>query len=257
MVLVAASDDRLPRKIRLRVLCIEGSPLSAESIELIRAAVLQEDEDDLWSAIRLLSVHPQRGEKFKRALLDERIPLDRRKKIAGFLSQLFPDGPDRSEFIAKCLAELNLQPDLLDIVRLFSARFGDRLAFEQLLEKMGDGQIELAAQAVSLFGHHPGRVLAERAADLAEEHIGDGKDAARLGHAATTGMLYIFEMDFGMGGALRHAAPHAGTGRWMQLVEKWSERDDLGVVQKLELLTSASQLGSIRARDAEGRGYAP
>lgn len=248
LVLAAASDHRLPRKTRLRILCIAGPPLSAESIELIRSAFFQEDENDLWSAMRLLSVHPHRGDEFKRLLRDEQLPLERRKKIVGFLNHLFSTVAERTAFIAKCIAEVDIHPDILDIVRLFSARFGDRSAFTQLVEKMADGRIELAAQAVSLFGHHPDRILAERAADLSEKHIVDVQDAVRLGHAATTGMLYVFEMDSLMGGSLRHAAPHAGTGRWMQLVEKWSDRDDLGIVQKLQLLTSASRLGSIRAR---------
>lgn len=248
LLMAAASDDRLPRKTRLRILCIAGPPLSAESIELIRNALLQDDEDDLWSAISLLSVHPYRGDEFRRVLRDEKLPLERRKKIAGLLNQLFPTVAERAAFITNCIAEVDIHPDILDIVRLFSARFGDRLAFTQLVEKMADGRIELAAQAVSLFGHHPDRILAERAADLAEEYISDVQDAVRLGHAATTGMLYIFEMDSFMSGSLRYAAPHAGMARWMQLLEKWSDRDDLGLLQKLQLLTSASQLGSIRAR---------
>lgn len=248
LVLAAAGDDRLPRKLRLQILSINGPPISEESIGLIRSAFSQEDEDELWSAIRLLNVHPKLDDELKRVLQDEQLSLERRKKIAGFISQLFSTVSERTIFITNCIAEANIHPDILDIIQLYSARYGDRLALTQLIEKMVDGQIELAAHAVSLFGHHPDRLLAERAADLAEAHVHNVQSVLRMGNAATTGMLYIYEMDYWFGGALRHAAPHAGIGRWMQLVEKWSDRDDLSTVQKLELLTSASKLGSIRAR---------
>ncbi|MBT3066735.1 NACHT domain-containing NTPase [Rhodoferax sp. U11-2br] len=248
LVLATASDDRLPRKTRLRILNIAGSPLNEESIELIRNAFLQEDEGELWSAIRLLHVHPLREDEFKRILRNEQVPLERRKRISGYLNQLFATADERNTFIATCITESELHPDILDIMRLFSARFGDRLAFTQVLEKISDGRIDLAAQAISLLGHHPDRILAERAADLAEKHVVDVQHAVQLGRSATTGMLYVFEMDSFLSGTLRHAAPHAGIGRWMQVVEQWSCRDDLGGVQKLELLTCASQLGAVRAR---------
>lgn len=247
LALAVTSDARIPRKVRLRALYAAGAPLDGRSLQLIREAFALENDNELWPAFRLLENHPGRSQEFRSALRDERLGLERRKKLAGYFTQIFPDEKARSEFIKQSLSDSDLDPSLVDIIRLYAARFGDRSVFEILVEQIAQVPIEMAVQTISLFGHYPDRELAERAADLAEPRVITSKDAVQVGHAATTGMLYIFDMDFGFSGLLRHTAPHAATGRWMQLVEEWSERVDLSVVQRLELLTSASQLGSVRA----------
>ena len=87
LVLATASDERLPRGTRLKILCIAGPPLSAESLRLIQNTFSQEGDDDLRHAISLLAVDPRRGDEFNRVLRDAQLPLEKRKKIAEHINQ--------------------------------------------------------------------------------------------------------------------------------------------------------------------------
>ena len=248
LALAAALDARLPCRLRLHVFCVAGSPLDARSLPLVQEALASGDSIENWTVSRLLALYPDRAALFGDALRDERLSHARRRELACDVTQIFLNETERSDFIRRCLVDTELDAELANIMRLFAARYGDRAAFETLIERIADNPIDIAGQTISLFGHYPGRELAERAADLARTRILTGEDSIRLASSATTGMLYIYEMEYGLGGTLRYTHPHAGTGHWMELIEEWSERNDVTEIQRIMLLTAASQLGSERAR---------
>src|SRR5690606_31700005 len=53
-----------------------------------------------------------------------------------------------------------------------------------------------------------------------------------------------FEMDWGFGGAVRPAPPHAGIAPWIELLEDWSDRPHLGAQDRMQVRTAAAGLGS-------------
>ena len=57
-------------------------------------------------------------------------------------------------------------------------------------------------------------------------------------------MLYVFEMDFGLGGTVRPAPPHPGLAAWTELLEDWVEREELSERARLTVMTAAAELGS-------------
>jgi hypothetical protein len=248
LVLATALNEQLPRALRLRAFLVAGPPLDDRSLPVIHDVLAAEDSNEHWMASRLLALAPNRSALLSDVMRDQRLPHKRKCELAGDIALIFPDESERSEFIRRCLADVKLDGQLAIIIQLFAARYGDHSAFETLVDQIDRNPIFLVGQTISLFGHYPGRELAERAADIARARIENSEDATTLARSATTGMLYIYEMDYGFGGALRYTHPHAATGRWMELIEDWSSREDLTDIQRMELLTAASQLGSVRAR---------
>ena len=248
IALNVAGDPTLPRELRLNSLSICGEPLDDRPIELVETVLANDESSGQWIALRLLGQHPKRDAFLNRFLRDDRVPLARRLEVASRVTGAFPDDASRAQFVRDALASSDIDPALRDTFQVFAARYGDAAAFQSLIARIADAPCELAAHAVSLFGHYPDRALGELAADLAGGRGWTGAEAVRMGGAATTGMLYVFEMDWGFGGLLRYAAPHAATPRWMSLVEAWCGLTDLSFLQRLRLLTAASQLGSVRLR---------
>jgi len=248
LVLSVALDRALPRELRLHAFLIAEGPYDDGPLELIDDVLAEEDSSGLWIALRLLALHPKRNVLLNQFLRNGTVPTARRRTVAGYVSGAFSDAASRTQFIQDTVKDEDIDPEIIDTFRLFAARYGDKVIFETLVARIADGPSELAAHTVSLFGHHPDRVLGESAADLAKTRGWSGADAVRIGGAATTGMLHVFEMDWGFGGILRHTTPHAATSRWMSVVEEWCDLTDLTFLQRLRLLTAASQLGSTRSR---------
>jgi hypothetical protein len=72
----------------------------------------------------------------------------------------------------------------------------------------------------------------------------NGTDAASIAGQASTGLRYVFEMDFGFSGIMRDAPAHPGAGDWLGLLEDWLDREDLEAIDRLEIATAASEFGS-------------
>lgn len=248
LALTIALDEQLIRKLRLQAFRVAGSPLDVHAIPLIHEVLALEESAEHWTASRLFALAPDRIALLSEVMHDERLPHKIRCKIASDITLIFPEDSVRSDFISRCLADAKLDAELAIIIRLFAARYCDRSAFETLVDQIVKNPIHLVGETIALFGHYPSRELAERAADLAQARVESGEDATRIAHSASIGMLYIYEMDYGFGGALRYTNPHAATNRWMELIEDWSDREDLTEVQRMTLLTQASRLGSLRAR---------
>jgi hypothetical protein len=51
-------------------------------------------------------------------------------------------------------------------------------------------------------------------------------DIVRIANSVTTELRNVFEMDWGFGGAVRAASPHAGIASWLELLEDWSNQAD-------------------------------
>lgn len=248
LALSAAVDPALPRELRLHAFLIAGDSFDDDCLKLISDVLEEEESSGLCIALRALAQHPSRDALLNRFLRDDTVPMSRRRTVAGYTSEAFADEASRTRFIQEILEDSDIDPTIADTFRLFAARYGDKATFEALVARIADGSSELAARTVSLFGHHPERVLGETAAELAKTRGWTGADAVRVGSAAATGMLYVFEMDWGFGGVLRYATPHSATPRWMSLVEEWCDLADLTFLQRLQLLTAASQLGSASSR---------
>ena len=144
----------------------------------------------------------------------------RKRQLAGSVAQLFSIPSERVDFLRNCLAR-GIDGELAAVLRLFAARFGDKAAFESLIEEIPAHSIEIASQSVSLFGYYPGRELGERAADLVRARVHTSIEAASFGHSATIGMLYIYEMDFGAPCVTQPRARHPGGWSWWRTGPSW------------------------------------
>ncbi len=245
----AARDTRLPVEARLSCYGIAGRPLLPEAAQLT-ALMLRETESGAWHATDIIALAADPEEAFMAVLRDASIPEERRFQLAASLTRVFAGVMARESIIKRCLCDTEIPGDIAAVAMLHSAARGDRTAFESLVEMLPTLPTVIALQVVSLFGHHPGRPLAERAAALVQARTMTAAEAGKWAAAATCGMLYVFDMDWGFGGSLHDALPHAATDIWTQLVDQWSERADLTETQRFRILTAAAKLGS---PDAQAR----
>jgi hypothetical protein len=245
--LAVADNADFPLEVRLTAYKIAGAPLEGRAFEVIELALQNEEFRRGWRVSRIVALHADRSEFLAKPRRNSALPIENRTDLAGGMLHIFPEATDRAAFLELCRSDNQIPSKVVDVGLLVSARFGDRAAFVDLIKRLPQLPLDLAQQAIMLFGHHPVQELAERAAELVEGRELDAEAMVRMGSAAVTGMLYIFEMGFGFSGALRETAPHAGTARWMTLVEQWADRSNLTILQRLGLLESASRLGSDRA----------
>ena len=97
----------------------------------------------------------------------------------------------------------------------------------RLVEDIGEMTVEFAATTIALSGHYLERALAERAAALARDRCLSPDEVVRIADGAAMGMRHVFDMDLGLGGALRPMAPHPGLAAWTEVGEDWAGRSDL------------------------------
>ena len=77
----------------------------------------------------------------------------------------------------------------------FAARYGDRAAFEALLDRLSTLGIDVAWAAVALLGHYRSRELGIRAAEAIGTRVTRTSEAVNFAESAVIGMNYVFEMD--------------------------------------------------------------
>jgi hypothetical protein len=191
---------------------------------------------------------PNPAEATKTLILDSTISIDNREYIAGSLTHIIPDLDERRSLSRALLADTQLDERLGYTLELFEARHGDRSTFERLLDRLNLMPLKFAGTTIALFGHYRDAALCARAVAMVRSRKLDGKDAANLASQVASGMRYIFDMDFGFGGALRNSPPHPGTAEWLELLESWLARTDLKPLDMLEIATAGSELGSDLAR---------
>lgn len=247
LVLGIARNPRLPDQARMRAYELAGAPLEDAAIRLAREGFRHPDWDRHFEARDLVKLHNNPEAFIIEIFTDPAVPLERQTSLAAQVTSMFPDTGERAALISRIRANGAVPNDIKIALALFQARFGDRATFEELVEGIAVNTISHAATTVALLGHYPDRALAERAAVLARARCQTPADIVRLSASTTTGLLYVFEMDYGFGGVLRSAPPHPGLDAWRILVDDWTDRTDLPPKEKLKLLATAGQLGSERA----------
>ena len=136
-----------------------------------------------------------------------------------------------------------------DLMLAFAARFGNAEAYEVLVGRLATLDSELATITVSLLGHYRSRALGVRAAELVAMRNMDAAGVTAMANSAVTGTTYIYEMDALRGGPLKYCPPHPSIDIWAEMVEAWSDRNDLSLIQRWRVLTASVDLGSGRALD--------
>lgn len=248
LALSVARDGRLPDQTRLRAYALAGRPLEPDGIDLALAGLRHDDWGSHYEARDLVEAHEDPIGFLRSLLRDNSIPIKRRGDLAAQVATLIKDTSERALFLEASILDQSLDPEVKVTLQLFAARYGDRQAMEQLVEQIGTLPLEHAGTTIALFGHFPDRELAERAAEIARQMPFSPEKMERVANSATTGMRYIYEMDFGFGGALRSAPPHPGIESWRYLVEQWSSHSALSPLGRLSILTAAADLGSEQAK---------
>jgi hypothetical protein len=251
-VLEAARDARLPFDIRLNCFRLAGRPLTPGELAILRE-ILRNDKGRPWHATGVVSLAADPEGLFLELLGDSSIPEGYRLHLAGNLTQIFPHADTRDRVIDRCRRDSAVPAEIVQVAMLHAARHGDHRAFTALIEQLQTLPLLIAQEAVSLFGHHPGRALAERAAELIGARVTTADEADAFARSAEFGMLYAYQMDFLGSGGLLDTPPHAATPRWAQLLDTWSKRDDLSDTQRMRILTVAARLGSERAQECLDR----
>lgn len=248
LALSTARNQRLPAQVRMRGYVLAGTPLEEDGVALALTAFRHEDWDRHYEASYLVKAHAKPARFLGELLRDALIPLKRRQDLAADVARVLPDVETRRAFSRACISDSSVDKEIRLTLELFEARFGDRAIFDDLVERIGQIAVEYAATVIALFGHFPDRELAERTVTLIRNRDLTAAEVVQIANSTATGMLYVFEMNFGFGGTLYPAPPHPGLSVWTELLEDWAERDDLSPRQRLAVMTAAAELGSERAR---------
>lgn len=248
LVLSLARSQDIPVKARLSAYRIAGSPLEDDALDLAYEAMRQTDWDASHRVPDLLALHPEPAGLLSDIFRDETISLEQKMDLAGSSARIINDPETRRKFALSSLADPALDRKIRTALQLFEARFGDRGAFEQLIEDIPVNAVDEVGTTLALFGHHRDRELGERAAVLVHGKVKTPEDAARLSQSVTTGMLYVFEMDWLSTGLLKDAPPHPAIPLWTETLEAWACLPDMPALECLAILDAAAQLGSEWAR---------
>jgi hypothetical protein len=197
-----------------------------------------------YEARDLIGVHANPPAFLERLLRLPTIPLDRRIELAAGIGRHIEQENERRKLAQSLIKDHSVDLEVRIALRLMEARYGDADEFRSLVEDIPTLPVQHAATTIALFGHYPDRSLAEHAAALTRVRAQSDADILRIANSAMTGLRNVFEMDWGFGGALREASPHAGIAPWIELLEDWSDRTDLAPQGKMRVRTAAAGLGS-------------
>lgn len=246
-LLLARSRD-LPLSARFSAYRIAGRPLEEDALALTYETMRHAEGEASREVSDLLALHSDPSGLLLEIFRDETISLDQKLVLAGSCVKVMGDPETRRKFTLSCLADPALDRKIKTTLQLFEARFGDRVAFEQLIEDIPINAIDEVGTTLALFGHHRDRALGERAAILVRDKVKAPADTARLSNSITTGMLYVFEMDWLSTGLLIDAPPHPATSLWAEILETWAGLPDMSALERLAILDAAVRLGSEWAR---------
>jgi hypothetical protein len=244
LVLTIGRNARFPRAARLDAYHLAGAPLEAEARQLMHEELKLDDSYGRYDAIRMLAMTENPAEELRAALLEQATGKKARLDLAGSVTAVLPDPEQRQAFISAMLAEPTLNSEVKHRLQLFGARHGDKAMFRHLIEELATLPIEPAGTAMSLFGHYRDAELVRTALSELRQRQMTADDMRRLAGDISTGMRYIFEMDFGIGGALKSSPAHPGLRDCVALLEDWLSNDCFAPHEKLAVATAASELGS-------------
>lgn len=244
LVLSIAENEHFPDQTRMRAYELLGSPLVESAYPLIERALHVDDWNAGFEVLDLLPLVPNSEIYLRDVLLNPEIKKSRKLDIFKSFPQIVPDRERRSDFIEDCLKEPAVDRDIANILRILEARYGNVKLYDDLIEMIPDADMECVGATVSLFGHYKSRNAAERAAELVQKRDLSADDVTAFSGEAMTGMTSIFEMDSFRAGVLLPTLPHPGIRIWRELVEEWSDRKDISDLQRLEIASAGSSLGS-------------
>ena len=248
LALSIARNRRLPAQARMRAYALAATPLEEDGVALALTAFRHNDWDRHYEAADLVKAHAEPLRFLGELLRDASIPVMRRRELAADVTSILPDAATRRAFSQECISDSSVDEEIRLTLQLLEVRFGDRAGFENLVEGISQIPINFAATTIALFGHFPDRVLAERAARFIRNRKLSTEEIVRISNSVSTGMLHIFEMDFGFGGTLRPAPPHPGLAAWTELLEDWAGHQDL-------TSGASSSTGSPRRNDSRVRAW--
>jgi hypothetical protein len=244
LALKVARDERLPWQARFRAYSLAGAPLEDAGVELAIRGLEHTDWNRNYAARDLIGVHADPPAFLGKLLRLPTIPLDRRVELAASIGRHIEDENERLKLARSLIKDHSVDLEVRIALRLMEARYGDADQFRSLVEDIPTLPVQHVATTIALFGHHPDRSLAEHAAALTRVRAQSDADILRIANSVTTGLRKVFEMDWGFGGLLREAPPHAGIAPWIELLEDWSDRTDLAPQGKMRARTAAAGLGS-------------
>lgn len=244
LVLAVAQNERLPRQARLRAYKLAGRPLEDAGVTLAIEAFEDADWDRNYEARDLINIHGEPSTFLDHLLRTSSIPVERRIDLAASISHHVTDASARRLLALSLINDHSVHQEVRIALRLTEARYGNAEQFRSLVDEIPTLPVQNAATTIALFGHYPDRVLAEEAAALARERAHSASDIVSIANSVTTGLRGVFEMDWGFGGAVRPAPPHAGITPWIELLEDWSDRPHLEAQDRMKIRTAAAGLGS-------------
>lgn len=244
LALNVARDERLPWQARFRAYLLAGAPLEDAGVELSIKGLEQTDRNRNYAARDLIGIHSDPSAFYEQLLRSPTIPLERRVDLAASIAHYVVDESKRRTLARTLIGDDAIDLEVRIALRLMEARYGNAEQFCSLVEDIPTLPVQHAATTIALFGHHPNRALAERAATLTRTRAQSAADIVRIANSVTTGLRNVFEMDWGFGGVVRAAPPHAGIAPWIELLEDWSDRTDLSLRDRMQVRTVAAGLGS-------------
>ena len=239
-----ALDAALPDHLRLESFCLSAPPLDARAWPVVWRVL---DSDYYTIALKAIGRTADPEQTVLELLHDPTLGAERQRRIIRNPMALFPDPDRRISCIKRCAKETTLTPEVRDTMQVFAARYGDREAIENLIDRLATLELSIAGAIISLLGHHTSQDLGVRAAEAARSRVMNSEEAVSFAHHAATGLTSIFQMDSFQAGVLAPSPPHPALNEWAELVETWMDQFDFSEIQRFRLLTAATQLGSDRA----------
>lgn len=244
-----AQNTDLPTSTRLRAYALTPMPLCADGQALLDEAIRRDPHRLNYEASCLLPRLEDPQKYLAEALASNTFTDEWKHALIQGLTGVFPDRGTLLTFLAHARRIFDeTQVDLRSALDVVAAGSGDRAAISRLLTDIDKISIHHVGASVSMLGNYREAELAEIAARQAQERLSEPRDIVQLSSSAVIGMLFRLEEGGGFVGVLHPAQPHPGIAHWTALVEDWSRTPGLTELQLVDVLTSASRLGSEEAR---------
>lgn len=245
----AASDESLPREVRLSAWRHSMRPLDAATEGLIVAAIAGEGYHSMASAARALSAPQIDIPSIDRLLQAPQAPTEHVLKVLEYLIRDWEKSARAGKF-DELLAAGGFGKEIQNLVSLYAVNAGNLRVFDALLTRIPVMSAEMVRATVSLFGHVLDRLRVERAVSDIASRTWSAEDRRLITGALKTGLTYRMQM-MGMNAGLLDPIPlHPGRAAPFNLLEERIVRDDYEPWDHLQLILDAVGLGLPGAIDS-------